>query len=122
MSLRFEPASRRKGDAVRNDVPEGPILDEAECPGGALTRSAPRPHQLEVLVSERYQDRPELLQGLDRRAADRRGPAVDEHPLAAADPRPRDEREGVVRSPSRVRLFSVLGSERCPSWRASSPA
>jgi hypothetical protein len=120
--MRFEPASRRKGNAVRNDVPEGPILDEAESPGGALTRPAPRPHQLEVLgVGDRHQDRPELLRELDLRGADRPGPGVDEHPLTAADPRPRDEREGVARS-SRVRPSSVLGSERCPSSRASSPA
>jgi hypothetical protein len=36
MSLRFEPASRRRGDAVRNELPEGLVLDEAESPGGAL--------------------------------------------------------------------------------------
>src|SRR5512132_2187291 len=35
-SLRFEPASRRKGSAVRNELPEGLVLDEAESPGGAL--------------------------------------------------------------------------------------
>jgi hypothetical protein len=30
--LRFEPASRRQGDAMRNELPEGPVLDEAESP------------------------------------------------------------------------------------------
>jgi hypothetical protein len=60
MSLRFEPPSRRKGDAVRNDLPEGPVLDEAESPGGALTLGAEASLQLEV-VSERHQHRPEFF-------------------------------------------------------------
>ena len=34
--MRFEPASLRQGGAVRNELPEGLVLDEAESRDGPL--------------------------------------------------------------------------------------